>query len=352
MDVLKKRVWSRNEIDGWDVATAGFNARVVNCMERAQVKTVGELRKWKEPDLMALRSFGIGCAKNIRWFFNWTKQMEAGTAGLPNFRLILREFLSRQQMFVIEHRYGLTDPLFRPQMRRKTLQEIANLQGGLTRERVRQVEEATLTILRNRLPRAITEPLVLSWVDQMNQRGGVITSTELGEWVNDQQLGGYQPWGVLVLISEVMPVIQFRHDYFSGLPVEALDRLEGKILHALRQAAAPVPLEEILAAAADEFVDRPAQCRRVVTILLAQHPEISGTLDQRYFLPRAGEQRMVADILGEYHGEALHYHELTRLYNERVQAQCRRGTGHILRVVNDMPQVQRISRALYALKTA
>ena len=88
---------------------------------------------------------------------------------------------------------------------------------------------------------------------------------------------------------------------------------------------------------------------RLVTVMLDHHPEISGTVDHRYFLPAAGEPRVISDILSTK-SEPLHFHELTRLYNERVQAHSRRGTGHILRVLNTMPKVQRVSRALYTLK--
>ena len=39
---------------------------------------------------------------------------------------------------MLEQRYGLTDPLFRPQMKRRTLAQIASeMRGRLTRERVR-----------------------------------------------------------------------------------------------------------------------------------------------------------------------------------------------------------------------
>ena len=43
--------------------------------------------------------------------------------------MLLEEFLNRQEVFVVEQRFGLTDPLFRPQMRRRTLQEIADMRG-------------------------------------------------------------------------------------------------------------------------------------------------------------------------------------------------------------------------------
>lgn len=349
METLNKRSWTRKEIDQWEVPTSGLNARVVHCMETAGVQTIGVLRQWKEPQLMALRNFGVGSARNIRWFFNWTKQLEAANGHLQHYRAVLREFLSRQQIFVIEQRYGLTDPLFRPQMKRRTLQEIADMQGGLTRERVRQVEETTLILLRSYLARALAEPLESAWVNRIQKQGAAITSAELSEWVGDTLLGGYQPWGVLLLVTDTLERIQFRYDCFWTIPSALLDRVEQKVLKCLRESSEPVKLDRVVAAVADDLISLREQREHLVTVLLNHHPEISGTVDRRYFLPGSGEPRVIADILAT-RPEPLHFHDLTRLYNERVQAHSRRGTGHILRVLNAMPRVQRVSRALYTLK--
>jgi hypothetical protein len=83
--------------------------------------------------------------------------------------------------------------------------------------------------------------------------------------------------------------------------------------------------------------------------MLNHHPDISGTVDRRYFLPSVGAELVIADILRD-RAEPLHFHELTRLYNERMQPHSHKGTGYILRVLNLMTDAQRVSRALYQLK--
>jgi hypothetical protein len=110
-----------------------------------------------------------------------------------------------------------------------------------------------------------------------------------------------------------------------------------------------VPFEKILATVSDDLSVHNGQRPRLVTVLLDHHPEISGTVDRRYFLPAAGASLVITDIM-RGQSRALHFHELTRLYNERMLPHSRKGTGYILRVLNLMPEAQRVSRAVYDLK--
>jgi hypothetical protein len=87
-----------------------------------------------------------------------------------------------------------------------------------------------------------------------------------------------------------------------------------------------------------------------VTVILDHHPEISGTVDRRYFLPAAGAPTVLADILRRS-PEPLHFHDLTRLYNAHMLPHSRKGAGYILRVLNLMSDAQRVSRAVYQLKS-
>ena len=118
---------SRRDIDSWPIAGSALGVRVVHCLASAKVQTVGELREWTAKQLVALDHFGVTSRNEVRWFFNWTKKLETNTGTLPSFRAFLREFLNRQEVHVLEQRYGLTDPLFRPQMKRRTLKEIASI---------------------------------------------------------------------------------------------------------------------------------------------------------------------------------------------------------------------------------
>jgi hypothetical protein len=348
---IEKRARTREEIDQWQVEDSGFSARVLHCLEKAGVHTVGELREWNDKKLLSLRSFGSISLRNVHWFFNWTNRLENNTGELPNFRALLREFLNRQEVFVTEQRFGLTDPLFRPQMRRRTLQAIAEMRGKITRERVRQVEETAIAKLRSRLCRAVSVPQEIYWASRIQARGYAVTSAELVEWADDPMLGGYQPWGVLLLLSEALTRIHFRYDYFSAVPRQSLDQVEKQILQLLHEARKPLPFEEILATVSGQLGFPDGQRRRLVTVLLDHHPEICGTVDRRYFLPAVGAPFVVADILRS-RSEPLHFRELTRLYNERMQPHSHKGTGYILRVLRQMGGAQRVSPAVYQFKTA
>lgn len=340
---------TRQEIDDWPIRDSGLSARVIHCLEQAGVTTIGQLRSWKDDQLLNLANFGATSLEVVRWFFSWTRRVEIGNGQLPSFRALLREFLNPQELFVIEQRYGLTDPLFRPHMKRRTLQEIAGMRIRVTRERVRQIEESAIAALRSRLARAVAEKQEVYWANRILTNSCVVTSTELNEWSNDPMWGGYQPWGVLLLLSETSERITFRHDYFTVLPGPVLNQVEKQILQLLLAAREPVPFEKILASVADELSALNGQRPRLVTVLLDHHPEISGTLDCRYFMPVVGAPLVIADIM-RLRQEPVHFHELTRLYNERMLPHSRRGTGYILRILNLMPTAQRVSRAVYQLK--
>jgi hypothetical protein len=342
---------TRRNIDSWPVAGSGLSARVVNCLEREGVKTIGQLRGWREKDLLALEHFGVISSENIRWFFNWTRRLEAGNGQLANFRTCLREFLNRQEVHVLEQRYGLTDSQFRPQMKRRTLAEIANeMGGGLTRERVRQVEEVAIQSLQAKLPATVFEAQEVYWVNRIQASSCVVTSNELRDWTEDPMLGGYQPWGALLLLTETYSRITFRYDYFTTLPPQTLSQVEKQILQVLHSVREPVPFEHVLAEVSDDLDFLNGQRPRLVTTILDHHPEISGTVDRRYFLPRVGASVVLTDIL-RADPEPLHFHELTRRYNQRMLPHSQRGTGYILRVLNLMQNAQRVSRALYQLKS-
>ena len=348
--LIEREQPSRAQIDQWSVVDSGLSARVVHCLQTVGVRTIGELREWDDTRLLWLRNFGITSCKNVRWFFNWTRRLEAGNGALLHVRALLREFLNRQEVFVIEQRYGLTDPLFRPQMRRRTLQEIAAMRGGVTRERVRQIEESAVAALHSKLCRTVTESQEVHWANRIQSRSCVVTSTELAEWTEDPLLGGYKPWGVLLLLSEVMPRIAFRYDYFTTLAPQVMNQVEKQILQLLNQAKEPVRFETILASVSDDLNFLNGQRPRLVTVMLDHHPDICGTVDRRYFLPAVGAPLLIADILRD-HDRPLHFYELTRLYNDRMLPHSKRGTGYILRVLNLMTDAERVTRAVYALKS-
>lgn len=208
---------ARETIDDWSVSEAGLTTRVVHCLQQDGITTIRQLRDQRDGHLLSLPNFGPISLENVHWFFRWTQRLQSGDGDIPNFHALMREFLDPQQVFVIEHRYGLTDPLFRPHMKRCTLREIGE-QRKVTRERMRQVEESALAALRSRLVRTVADHQEIYWINRIALQGGLVTFTELSEWVGDSRLGGYQPWGILFLLSEALDRITCRHDYFTFVP--------------------------------------------------------------------------------------------------------------------------------------
>jgi hypothetical protein len=344
---------SRQQIDQWPVVTAGFNARVVHCLVRAGISTVGELRSWSDKRLLVLHSFGVGSMQNVRWFFRWTSRLEKGQSAVADLRQWLREFLNDRELAVLERRYGLNDPLFRPPVRRMTLQEIARQLGGVTRERARQVEETGLAKLRSHLARAVVAPLETYLVERIKEYGGAVSSKDLGDWQRDPVLGGYQPWGALALLSDTLEDIHARYGCFCCLPSETVRDIEASVLRVLREARTPVAFDTIRAQVAVPIHSVGATVDRdhLLHVMLDYHPGIDGTVDGRYYLPEPGIEMLIVEILRAA-TEPLHYYEIARRYNALVQPASRRGTGFILHLLHAMSTAQRVGRGLYGPRTA
>jgi len=102
-------------------------------------------------------------------------------------RTWLDEFLTPLQRAVIEHRCGLTDPLFRPGMPPVTLRDVGReLRPSLRPERVCQIETAAMLRLHSRLARALAKSL-----------RGPVAGAVRGAPV----LAGYEPWGAQFLLE-------------------------------------------------------------------------------------------------------------------------------------------------------
>src|SRR5271155_472605 len=100
MERIQPHHVTRQEIDGWLIPKSGLSARVVHCLGQTGVKTIGELRGWSDEQLLNLTNFGATSLENVRWFFQWTRRLEAGNGHVPTFRALLREFLNSQEVFV------------------------------------------------------------------------------------------------------------------------------------------------------------------------------------------------------------------------------------------------------------
>ncbi|MEI8064470.1 MAG: DNA-directed RNA polymerase subunit alpha C-terminal domain-containing protein [Verrucomicrobiota bacterium] len=173
-----------NPIDAWPVVTAGLTFRTAMCLRRAGIITVGELRQLPDEKLLEIPGLADGLLQNVHWFCERTRQLKATP---PDVRTWLDEFLTPLQRTVIERRYGLTDPLFRPGMKPAPLRDVGwELRPALRTERVCQIEAAALLRLRSRLARELAKPL----------RAPVASATR-----GAKVLAEYEPWGVNFLLE-------------------------------------------------------------------------------------------------------------------------------------------------------
>jgi len=174
-----------NSIDAWPVVSAGLTFRTAMCLRRAGILTTGELRKLPDEKLLAIPGLAAGLLQNVHWFCERASRVEVAP---PDIRAWLDEFLTPLQRAVIEHRYGLTDPLFRPGMKPVTLRDVGfELHPSLRPERVCQIETAALLRLRSRLARELVKPL----------RGPVAAAVR-----GAPVLAGYEPCGVKFLLEK------------------------------------------------------------------------------------------------------------------------------------------------------
>src|SRR5258708_23988130 len=107
MEKIQPHQFPREEIGGWLIPKSGLSARVVHCLEQTGVKTIGQLRGWSDQQLLNLANFGTTSLENVRWFFNWTRRVEAGNAEVANAPAWLRGVLHTPQVFLIGPPYRL-----------------------------------------------------------------------------------------------------------------------------------------------------------------------------------------------------------------------------------------------------
>lgn len=334
-------------VDNWPVEGAGFNVRVTNALRRAGVQTVGEVRTCEPLRLLSLRSFGVRSLENVRWFFQLTGQLQQGQKPITSFQQWLHDFLNPQERAVLEQRFGLKDPLFRPAMRQPTLDEIGKAMGGLTRERVRQIEEDGLRELRSRLSLAAIKPVTAHWMESVSLGGGAITAGGLKKWSQDPCLGRYLVWGCWLLYSQVDDRLLYRHGvFYTGVTGDQLEALEGEALNLLMERTEPLTPARMLALLDPLRLNGWKPGINQLTLFLQNHPQISGLKDGRYLAGLAGVSQVLAGIL-RAHGAPLHHSDLQRRYNALMDEASKKNTHYLVHCLGHSPVFRRVGNGIY-----
>ena len=334
---------SRQAVDGWPVAASGLPHRACNSLARAHVRTIGELRRLSDRDLIDLRSLGRMSLERIHEFFDMTARIEKSRVTIRSLRDLLRRFLDPPMLFVIEHRYGLPisekgEPM--------TLQGIGDLIGR-TRERIRQVEEAAWERMRTRLCMVFAQEFADDLAQWLRQRGGLVDHAATEQLRRTESFAGYHPMSAVRLLAEWTGSVSCRSSYVSALPGKELARVEKAILRALDAPAPPRRPETLAQGLPGNLVTAPGvDLLKAVTVILHGHPDISGTLDGRFFLASRSAHWVIRNAFTDA-GRPLHYREATAEYNRRVDLRSQKGAGFILGILTRTPGFRRTDRATY-----
>ena len=104
--MLQVKPVGRGEIDDWTIAKSGLPVRVVNSARSEGIRTIGELRGWKDSELLRLRSLGRISLGHIRSFFALCDEISAGRKSIAEFQEIFQLFLDADESNVLILRYG------------------------------------------------------------------------------------------------------------------------------------------------------------------------------------------------------------------------------------------------------
>jgi len=340
---------NRDVIDQWPVAESGLPIRVVNSTRVAGIHTVGQLRAWADADLLKLRSLGRISLDNIHFFFRLCAQIEAGLQVFHSIREVLQIFLDETEHMVIAARYGLHADVTKSTRNFSTLQEIGN-SSNLTRERVRQIEEAAKLKLSSRLASSCLEPFLASVMRYIDQHGEAISLQQAEPLRDDPLFAAYNPGAVILLLHDVVGRgLNWYRGFFSTLAENTLRDVESRLLEILQQRDAPMPAAELTHALLS--TPGPLSLRkpeRVIDVILQHHPTVCTTRDGRYFLYERGIQRFLRELLLAMPRPA-HYRAITSAFNQAAIPSCRRGSGYILNKLNELPDCKRVDRGVYDL---
>ncbi len=339
----------REEIDAWLLSEAGLPVRVVNAVRIVPVQTVGQLRKLPDSDLLKLRSLGRISLGHIHSFLRHCGQIEQGRLRFASIQEVFALVLDESERAVLTARYGLDLDPAKTGQARVTLQQIADT-VQITRERVRQIQDAGLLHLRSRLARACLQPFYEFLSAQLSRKGGIASREDLAALRSEPALAGLNPCGLARLLSEANPAqLVTHHGFFTTFQKGFIEEVEARLVALLEEAGAPLTRDELCRKAGPEALGPLKDPAGAIECLLDHCPAVAAAKDGRYFLYRNGAQAFVVEILSRMERPA-HYRKITAAFNEALKPLKRKGAGFMLGLLIATPRCTRVDRGIYDLK--
>ena len=237
----------------------GLPQRDMDRLNRAGIKTIGELARqprtsWQEADRILSQLHRCILWLREQYSDAWLDEVDdRGMSALLRLDLtsaplrgILDQWMSGltpRQRKVAEWRFGLSGSRF-------TLQEAAQ-QLGLTRERVRQIENRAITRLKHPSRSHIVWPLACLLRDVARRAGGLVTEALWRDSLAAlTYLGDIDPFGVARLLAATESGVFERSTQtfvaLLGAPVDLIPQITKQLVSILAAELAPLRAEEIL----------------------------------------------------------------------------------------------------------
>lgn len=330
----------RDKIDAWPVARAGLSERATHALARAHIETVGQLRRMTLPQLLGIGGFGAVCLREVRRFFHYTDQLEAGVISYAHLEEFLRRWLPPRARAVVEHRFllrehgnGQPEPL-------ATLQSFAR-RRHLTRERVRQILSRAQRLLNCAPAQWALRQAGGHFAQRINARGGAVEAKTVARW-RDPWMGPYSATGTLGFLCRFTDALRYRQGVFTTAENARMDAVKRELLELLRAAPVPLPPAQILSSLSDGD-------RALAEALLRHLPEIAATRNGEFFLARKHRELLLERVLEQARGP-LHFRAVAERFNQMVAPPLRYRPYGIVRLLERCPRCERLSDGYYRLR--
>ncbi len=324
----------------------GLSARPYNALMRAGITTIGQLAAMSHAQIREVRNVGEKAFAEIE------SRLEAYLADPSRFKApaVVREppplplappppdsempsaptdeqtlavqverwlsALTDRQRQVIRWRYGLNGEVL-------TLDE-AGERLGVTRQRVRQIQQRALDVLKRPRYHHRVRPLIILLIDLLFQAGGLMGRSQIEAALRSELVvGDVNPVGVVRLISSSITAVKWLDKEnacgLTNFPLELVPEVNQKLITVLKATYAPMPVENVLVAFKDTSIYRSHQAKlsdRFILACLRAHPQIEIDKDGLCSLGKRRRHRMSEMILALREiGEPTHYSVIAEKVN-------------------------------------
>jgi hypothetical protein len=323
--------------------TSGLPARILAVLRASGFMTLGDLCR----PLPACEKLDAGDRALLARTAAYACSVCEGRSPPLNLLEWLGLFLTPRLVDTIQLHYGLRDPAAALSLHEARLRD-TGFQLNVSRERTRQLLHLAFDALQQALPLHAAESLYRAAENILQEAGGALAADTLARRT-DPEWGGASPVGAFLLLTQLVPGrLTLYREFFSEFSARLVERVEKALRDRLAAAHGLMSIAEI-AAALPKSARPPGvpSAEPLLSTLLRHMPDTLATRDGRCgFAARDGAELLHEALAAT--GEAP-LRAIVDAFNERLQPECRRGSGYVRDVLGRDPLVRKTAPGRYAL---